>query len=140
MGSFVADRLKCYVKLCWERGGYAEYVDSGVSGSKASRPAVDRLMSAAARHEFDCVLVWKLDRFGRSVLHLSQQLAALTMYGVRFIAVHRRLQSCKPPPDDDPRRRRRVRARNNQGENALRCSSRQSPRKGPRQTTARVQA
>lgn len=44
-------------------------------------------MAAAARHEFDCVVRWKLDRFGRSVLHLSQQFAALTSYGVRFIAL-----------------------------------------------------
>lgn len=64
-----------------------EFVDSGFSGTKASRPALDRLMGAAARHEFDCVLVWKIDRFGRSVLHLSQQLAALASHGIRFIAV-----------------------------------------------------
>ena len=69
----------------WESAG--EYVDSGFSGSKASRPALDRLMDGAARREFDCVAVYKIDRFGRSVLHLSQQLAALTSYGVRFIAV-----------------------------------------------------
>jgi len=69
----------------WESAG--EFVDAGVSGSKASRPALDQLMSAAARREFDCILVWKIDRFGRSVLHLSQQLGALTSYGVRFIAV-----------------------------------------------------
>ena len=68
-------------------GTSAEFIDSGFSGAKASRPALDRLMSAAARREFDCVLVYKIDRFGRSVLHLSQQLAALTSYGVRFIAV-----------------------------------------------------
>jgi putative DNA-invertase from lambdoid prophage Rac len=64
-----------------------EYVDSGFSGAKASRPALDRLMAAASRRDFDCVLVWKIDRFGRSVLHLSQQLASLTSYGVRFIAI-----------------------------------------------------
>jgi putative DNA-invertase from lambdoid prophage Rac len=69
----------------WEPAG--EYVDAGISGTKASRPALDGLMAGASRREFDCVLVWKLDRFGRSVLHLSQQLAALTSYGVRFIAV-----------------------------------------------------
>ena len=50
-------------------------------------------MSAAARREFDCVLVWKIDRFGRSVLHLNQQLAALTSYGVRFIAVSQALDT-----------------------------------------------
>jgi putative DNA-invertase from lambdoid prophage Rac len=63
----------------------AEYIDT-LSGSKASRPALDRLMTAAQRREFDAVLVWKLDRFGRSVLHLSQQLASLASYGVRFIS------------------------------------------------------
>ena len=65
----------------------AEYVDAGVSGAKSSRPALDGLMTAAARREFDVMLCWKLDRLGRSVLHLSQQLAALNSYGVRFIAV-----------------------------------------------------
>src|ERR1700694_5426178 len=69
----------------WEPG--CEYVDAGFSGAKASRPALDKLMAAAARREFDCVLVWKIDRFGRSVLHLSQQLAALSSFGVRFLAV-----------------------------------------------------
>ena len=64
-----------------------EFVDTGVSGTKASRPALDRLMAAAGHRDFDAVLVYKIDRFGRSVLHLSQQLAALTSYGVRFIAV-----------------------------------------------------
>ena len=78
--------LRDYVaRRGWEPA--TEYVDAGVSGAKATRPALDRLITAAARREFDCVLVWKLDRFGRSVLHLSQQLAALTSYGVRFIAV-----------------------------------------------------
>jgi DNA invertase Pin-like site-specific DNA recombinase len=39
----------------WESAG--EYVDAGVSGTKASRPALDRLMAAAARRGFDVVLV-----------------------------------------------------------------------------------
>jgi len=78
--------LRDYVmRRAWEPA--AEYVDAGFSGSKASRPALDRLMQAAARRDLDCVLVWKLDRFGRSVLHLSQQLATLTSHGVRFIAI-----------------------------------------------------
>jgi DNA invertase Pin-like site-specific DNA recombinase len=63
-----------------------EYVDEGFSGAKASRPALDRLMRDAASRVFDVVVVWKVDRFGRSVLHLNQQLAALTAHGVRFIA------------------------------------------------------
>ena len=39
-----------------------EYVDAGVSGSKASRPALDKLMRDAADRQFECVLVWKMDR------------------------------------------------------------------------------
>jgi putative DNA-invertase from lambdoid prophage Rac len=73
-----------------ERRGWEpalEYVDTGVSGAKASRPALDSLMAAAARHAFDTVLTYKIDRFGRSVLHLAQQLAALERFGVRFMAV-----------------------------------------------------
>jgi DNA invertase Pin-like site-specific DNA recombinase len=70
-----------------------EYVDTGFSGAKASRPALDRLMSDAAQCRFDVVAVFKLDRFGRSVLHLNQQLAALDSYGIRFIATSQGLDT-----------------------------------------------
>jgi putative DNA-invertase from lambdoid prophage Rac len=70
-----------------------EYIDVGISGAKASRPALDRLMADAAKHRFDAVLVYKLDRFGRSVLNLSQSLATLDSYGVRFIAVSQGLDT-----------------------------------------------
>jgi len=61
---------------CQQRGWHitAEYVDKGVSGSKSSRPQLNRLMDHAASRKFDAVLVWKLDRFGRSVRHLVNSL------------------------------------------------------------------
>jgi DNA invertase Pin-like site-specific DNA recombinase len=46
---------------------YAEYVDSGWSSAKASRPELNRLMADARKRRFDAVCVWKLDRWGRSV-------------------------------------------------------------------------
>jgi DNA invertase Pin-like site-specific DNA recombinase len=49
----------------------AEYVDRGFSGSKDSRPALNRLMADAGSRKFDAVLVWKLDRFGRSLRRQS---------------------------------------------------------------------
>ncbi len=64
----------------------AEYVDTGWSGTKASRPALDRMMADARQHKFDIVLAWKLDRFGRSVLNLVDGLTQLSTWGVRFIA------------------------------------------------------
>src|SRR5690242_19356080 len=54
-----------------------EYVDHGVSGSKDSRPALNRLLADAHQRRFDNVLVWKLDRFGRSLRHLINALADL---------------------------------------------------------------
>jgi hypothetical protein len=53
----------------------SEYVDQGVSGSKESRPQLNQLMADAHRRKFDAVLVWKIDRFGRSLKHLVNALA-----------------------------------------------------------------
>lgn len=80
----------------WQVAG--EYVDEGFSGSKASRPALDQLMADATKRKFDCVAVWKIDRFGRSVLHLNQQLDVLTRHGVRFIATSQGLDTDKSNP------------------------------------------
>jgi DNA invertase Pin-like site-specific DNA recombinase len=55
----------------------AEYVDTGWSGTKASRPQLDQLMKDAALRRFDAVLVWKLDRFGRSVRNCLDGIEAL---------------------------------------------------------------
>jgi DNA invertase Pin-like site-specific DNA recombinase len=63
-----------------------EYVDRGVSGTKKNRPELDRLMADAAKHQFDAVCVWKLDRFGRSLRHLVNALAQLEEHGVSFIS------------------------------------------------------
>ncbi len=73
-----------------ERRGWklvGEYVDVGVSGSKDSRPELNRLMQAAKQREFDAVLVWKLDRFGQSLRHLVNALAELEALGVTFVSL-----------------------------------------------------
>jgi predicted site-specific integrase-resolvase len=58
-----------------------EYIDVGVSGCKESRPALNRLMADASRRRFDAILVWKIDRFGRSLKHLVNSLAELAALG-----------------------------------------------------------
>ena len=55
-------------------------------------------MADAAKRKFDCIVVWKLDRFGRSVLNLSQQLATLTSFGVRFVATTQGLDTDQSNP------------------------------------------
>jgi len=64
-----------------------EYVDTGWSGAKASRQELDRLMQDASKRTFDAVLVYKLDRFGRSVRNSLDGIEALRAHGVRFLAV-----------------------------------------------------
>jgi DNA invertase Pin-like site-specific DNA recombinase len=75
---------------------YEEYVDQGVSGSKESRPALNRLMTDAQKCRFDAILVWKIDRFGRSLKHLVNSLADLSAYGVTFISLRDNLDLSTP--------------------------------------------
>jgi DNA invertase Pin-like site-specific DNA recombinase len=78
----------------WKIAG--EYVDHGISGSKESRPALNRLMTDAHCRKFDAVLVWKIDRFGRSLKHLVNSLADLAAYGVAFISLRDNLDLSTP--------------------------------------------
>jgi DNA invertase Pin-like site-specific DNA recombinase len=71
---------------CQARGWPAtEYVDTGVSGAKERRPALDRLMAAASKRQIDAVVVWRLDRLGRSLKHLIDTIKALADAGVSFV-------------------------------------------------------
>src|SRR5271170_1205352 len=56
---------------------FAEYVDTGFSGASASRPELDRLLRDARLRRFEAVLVWKLDRWGRSVAHCVRSIQEL---------------------------------------------------------------
>jgi len=73
-----------------------EYVDVGVSGAKDSRPQLDRMMRDAKARRLDTVLVWKLDRFGRSLKHLVNALAELEAVGVAFISLRDNLDLTTP--------------------------------------------
>jgi DNA invertase Pin-like site-specific DNA recombinase len=65
-----------------------EYVDEGVSGARVKRPALDRLLEDAHRRRFDAVLVWKLDRLGRSLSHLIRVVEQLGSVGVDLISLN----------------------------------------------------
>jgi DNA invertase Pin-like site-specific DNA recombinase len=73
-----------------------EYVDQGISGSKESRPALNSLMADAHRRKFDAALVWKIDRFGRSLKHLVNSLAELGAVGVAFVSFRDSLDLSTP--------------------------------------------
>lgn len=79
------ERLKQY---CSARGWqiFDIYRDKA-SGAKRSRPELDRMMQEASDHRFDTVLVWKFDRFARSLSHLIQALEIFESLKIRFISL-----------------------------------------------------
>jgi len=72
------------------------YADVGVSGAKDSRPQLDRLMRDALARKFDVLMVWKLDRFGRSLRHLVNALAEFESVGVAFVSLRDNLDLGTP--------------------------------------------
>src|SRR3989304_6095729 len=73
-----------------------EYRDEGVSGSKDSRPALDRLMKDARARKFDVVIVARFDRFARSVSHLLRALEEFGHLGVDFISLSEAVDTSTP--------------------------------------------
>src|ERR1700731_684509 len=66
---------------------FDDYIDQGVSGSKDSRPELNRLMADAHKRRFDVVCVWKFDRFARSVSHLLRALETFQALGIAFVSL-----------------------------------------------------
>jgi len=73
----------------------AEYVDY-MSGAKDSRPELNRLMADAHSRRFDAVVVWKIDRWGRSLKHLVTSLGDLESLGIAFISLRDNLDLSTP--------------------------------------------
>lgn len=75
---------------------YKEYIDSGVSGAKEKRPALNELMSAARHKKFDAVLVFKFDRFARSSKHLITALNEFQHLDIDFISYTEQIDTSSP--------------------------------------------
>jgi DNA invertase Pin-like site-specific DNA recombinase len=89
------DELRAY---CERRGLEVaeEYVDSAVSGAKESRPALNRLLADARRRRFDAVLVYRYDRFARSLRQLVNALGEFDALGIHFISLHEGVDTSTP--------------------------------------------
>lgn len=82
-----------------ERRGWEisrEYVDNGISGAKDSRPELNRLVDDAHRRRFDAVVVWKFDRFARSVSHLLRALETFQALGIEFVSLSEQVDTSTP--------------------------------------------
>ncbi len=78
----------------WQVAG--EYVDRGVSGAKESRPELNRLVADAHRRRFDALVVWRFDRFARSVSHLLRALENFRALGIEFVSLSEQVDTSTP--------------------------------------------
>src|ERR1700674_2919205 len=73
-----------------------EFIGAGVSGSKESRPALNRLLADAKRRRFDTVLVYRYDRFARSLRQLVNALSEFDALGIHFVSLHEGVDTSTP--------------------------------------------
>jgi len=85
-------------EYCQRRGWelHDTYVDSGYSGKKDSRPQLNRMMQDAHERRFDVVVVWRFDRFARSVSHLLRALETFNSLGVQFVSLSEQVDTSTP--------------------------------------------
>lgn len=84
--------------FCQRRGWEIaeEFTDAGVSGSKESRPALNRLKADARLRKFDAVLVYRYDRFARSLRQLVNALGEFDALGIHFVSLHEGVDTSTP--------------------------------------------
>jgi len=85
-------------EYCQRRGWQleGEYVDTGISGAKDSRPELNRLVADAHKRRFDAVVVWRFDRFARSVSHLLRALEDFRSLGIEFVSLSEQVDTSTP--------------------------------------------
>lgn len=91
------DQCREFIELRgWRLAG--EYVDTGFSGSTDKRPQLAKILADARRRRFDAIVVWKLDRFGRSVSNLVRHMEDLSTWGVRFVTITQSIDTDEANP------------------------------------------
>src|SRR5579864_5367101 len=85
-------------EYCIRRGWplVGEYVDKGISGAKERRPQLDQLIADAHKRRFEVVVVWKFDRFARSVSHLLRALENFHALGIEFVSLSEQIDTSTP--------------------------------------------
>ena len=87
--------LKQYAK---NRGWTVQrvYTDHGFSGASERRPALDELLRDTRKRKFDVVLVWKFDRFARSLRQLVSALELFRKFGIDFVSATEAIDTSLP--------------------------------------------
>jgi DNA invertase Pin-like site-specific DNA recombinase len=69
------------------------FTDEGISGTKASRPALDRMMAAVENDEISVVVVYSFSRFARSTTYLLNALQIFKKKGVHFVSLTEKIDT-----------------------------------------------
>lgn len=86
-------------KYCELRGWTeTEVFEDHVSGGKASRPALDRMMKAMRMGTLARVVCWKLDRLGRSLTHLALVIDEMTRLQIPLICSSQGIDTSSESP------------------------------------------
>lgn len=89
------EELRAYCsRRGWELAG--EYTDNGISGAREQRPALDRLLADCRRRLVDAVVVYRYDRFARSLRQLVNALEEFRGLGIDFISLHESVDTSTP--------------------------------------------
>lgn len=72
------------------------YSDKGISGAKTQRPALDQLFADCHKRVIDAVLIWRYDRFARSLKELLRALEELQALGIEFISLKEGVDTSVP--------------------------------------------
>jgi DNA invertase Pin-like site-specific DNA recombinase len=85
-------------EFCKRRGFTVaqEYVDKGICGSRERRPALDRLLADCRKRLVDAVVVYRYDRFARSLRQLVNALEEFRALGIDFISIHEGVDTSTP--------------------------------------------
>lgn len=85
-------------EFCQHRGFEIaeEFVDKGISGSRERRPALDKLMVACRKRLVDAVVVYRYDRFARSLRQLVNALEEFCALDIDFISIHEGVDTSTP--------------------------------------------
>lgn len=75
---------------------YELFADEGVSGTKSSRPSLDRMMAMIKADEADCVVVYSFSRFARSTTHMLNGLETMKAHGCNFVSLTEKIDTNSP--------------------------------------------
>jgi DNA invertase Pin-like site-specific DNA recombinase len=85
-------------EFCWRRGWkiVGEFVDTGICGARERRPELDRMLATCRRRQVDAVVVYRYDRFARSLRQLVNALCEFDALGIQFVSLHEGVDTSTP--------------------------------------------